>query len=110
MQELNVQHFYYIFSIVGSIGAVGIAIINLIAILRQNLILATMKKELAELELRIITKLNGTYVRTELCHAFHDNTDKRLDKMEDKINDIFTMLDRRISPRPPKDPQVEFEA
>jgi hypothetical protein len=46
-------------------------LLNAFMLFRQQAILATMKKEMAELELRIISRLNGLYVRTELCNERH---------------------------------------
>jgi len=53
-------------------------LLNAFMLFRQQAILATMKKEMAELELRIISRLNGLYVRTELCNERHKYVDETL--------------------------------
>jgi hypothetical protein len=53
-------------------------LLNAFMLFRQQAILATMKKEMAELELRIIFRLNGLYVRTELCNERHKYVDETL--------------------------------
>jgi predicted MPP superfamily phosphohydrolase len=63
-------------------------LLNAFMLFRQQAILATMKKEMAELELRILFRLNDTHIRADLCNERHQNT---LDSIE-VLDKAFTRL------------------
>ena len=46
---------------------------------QNRALLAEVRRELAELENRIITRINGTFVRTSECHLRDDHLRERLD-------------------------------
>ena len=46
--------------------------------LQNRALLAEVRKELAELETRIITRINGTYVRAGECRLREENVTERL--------------------------------
>lgn len=46
--------------------------------LQNRALLAEVRKELAELEQRIFLRINGTYVRTEICQLKEDHLHERL--------------------------------
>lgn len=82
------QQHYYLIAIYISIGTILMTALNFIMALRQNVILATLKKEMAELELRIIEKLNATYLRTEIFNAKHE-------VVLEKLRDLEVHADKR---------------
>ena len=53
--------------------------------LQNRALLAEVRKELAELENRIIIRINGTYVRSGECHLREENVHARLESLTDEI-------------------------
>jgi hypothetical protein len=53
--------------------------------LQNRALLAEVRKELAELENRIITRINGTYVRAGECQLREQLVHERLANMVDEI-------------------------
>ncbi len=53
--------------------------------LQNRALLAEVRKELAELENRIITRINGTFVRASECHLRQENVHVRLDSIVEEI-------------------------
>ena len=53
--------------------------------LQNRALLAEVRKELAELENRIITRTNGTYVRAGECQLREELVQERLDKLMKEI-------------------------
>lgn len=53
--------------------------------LQNRALLAEVRKELAELENRIITRINGTFVRTSECHLRDDHLRERLDALSEEL-------------------------
>ncbi|MEN6537167.1 MAG: hypothetical protein ABFD89_26155 [Bryobacteraceae bacterium] len=53
--------------------------------LQNRALLAEVRKELAELENRIITRINGTYVRAAECQLREDLVQERLNMVVDEI-------------------------
>lgn len=60
--------------------------------LQNRALLAEVRRELAELENRIITRINGTYVRAGECHL-------REELMQEKINS-FLAVSHKADPPP----------
>jgi hypothetical protein len=65
-------------------------LLNAFMLYRQQTILATMKQEMAELELRMISRLNGIYVRTELCGERHRNIMSTIDTLAKEVECVAT--------------------
>jgi hypothetical protein len=53
--------------------------------LQNRALLAEVRKELAELENRIFTRINGTYVRSGECRLREENVQARLESLVDEI-------------------------
>jgi len=53
--------------------------------LQNRALLAEVRKDLAELENRITTRINGTYVRSGECHLREENMHVRLDTLMQAI-------------------------
>jgi len=53
--------------------------------LQNRALLAEVRKELAEQESRIISRLNGLYVRSAECRLREDNVHMRLDSIAEEI-------------------------
>lgn len=53
--------------------------------LQNRALLAEVRKELAELENRIITRINGTFVRNSECHLREDHLRERLDALSEEL-------------------------
>ena len=53
--------------------------------LQNRALLAEVRKELAELENRIITRINGTYVRSAECSLREENVRARLELLVQEI-------------------------
>ena len=49
--------------------------------LQNRTLLAEVRKELAELENRIITRINGTFVRASECHLREEHLHERLEDL-----------------------------
>lgn len=56
--------------------------------LQNRALLAEVRKELAELENRIITRMNGTYVRTAECLLRNENVNSRLDDLAEEVRGL----------------------
>ena len=66
-----------------AIAAVGLisGLIGTYVGLQNRTLLAEVRKELAELENRIITRINGTYVRSTECKLRDDNMHERFESL-----------------------------
>jgi len=64
--------------------------------LKNQALLAEVRQELAELENRLITKINGTYVRTEECKL-------RTELIQGRINMLAAGM-HKAEPPPERDP------
>jgi hypothetical protein len=53
--------------------------------LQNRALLAEVRRELAELENRIITRINGTYVRAGECRLREDNMHARLEALVEEV-------------------------
>jgi hypothetical protein len=53
--------------------------------LQNRALLAEVRKELAELENRIITRINGTFVRSSECELREENVKARLEALVEEI-------------------------
>lgn len=53
--------------------------------LQNRALLAEVRKELAELENRIILRINGTYVRTSECRLRDENLQERIRVIADEV-------------------------
>jgi hypothetical protein len=53
--------------------------------LQNRALLAEVRKELAELENRIINRINGTYVRTSECHLRDEHLRERVDAIAESL-------------------------
>jgi len=53
--------------------------------LQNRALLAEVRKELAELENRIITRINGTYVRAGECKLREENVHARLEALVEML-------------------------
>ncbi len=56
--------------VVSGVGLVS-GLAGAYASLQARTILAEVRQQMAELETRIVTRINGTYVRTEVCRLKH---------------------------------------
>ena len=65
------------------IPAVGLVsgLIGAFVGLQNRALLAEVRKELAELENRIITRINGTYVRSSECKLRDENMHERIESL-----------------------------
>jgi len=53
--------------------------------LQNRALLAEVRRELAEIENRIIFKINGTYVRSQICQLREANVHERLDAIAEAL-------------------------
>jgi len=53
--------------------------------LQNRALLAEVRKELAELENRIITRINGTFVRASECHLREEHLHERLEDLAGEL-------------------------
>ena len=53
--------------------------------LQNRALLAEVRKELAELENRIFTRINGTYVRSGECRLREENVHARLESLMEEV-------------------------
>jgi len=70
--------------VIPAIGLVSGLIATYVS-LQNRALLAEVRKELAELENRIITRINGTYVRAAECQLREDLVQSRLNTVVDEI-------------------------
>ena len=66
--------------------------------LQNRALLAEVRKELAELENRIITRMNGTYVRTAECLLRNENVNSRLDALAEEVRNLSRLGMQREEP------------
>lgn len=71
-------------AIVPGIGLVSGLIATYVS-LQNRALLAEVRKELAELENRIITRINGTFVRSSECELREENVKARLEALMKEI-------------------------
>jgi len=69
------------------VPAIGLAsgLIATYVSLQNRALLAEVRKELAEQENRMISRLNGLYVRSAECRLREDNVHMRLDSIAEEI-------------------------
>lgn len=69
------------------IAAIGLVsgLIGAYVSLQNRALLAEVRRELAELENRIITRINGTYVRAGECRLREDNMHARLEALVEEV-------------------------
>ena len=72
--------------VVASIGLLGSGMAGYVSI-QNRLILTTMDRKLAELENRIVQRINGTYTRRELCDERKECIEGRLTRIEREVGD-----------------------
>lgn len=53
--------------------------------LQSRALLAEVRKEIAEMENRVISRINGTYVRSAECALREENVHQRLDVIVEEI-------------------------
>lgn len=70
--------------VIPAIGLVSGLIATYVS-LQNRALLAEVRKELAELENRIITRINGTYVRAAECQLREDLVQSRLNTVVEEI-------------------------
>jgi len=70
--------------LIGTIGLVSGSIGAYVS-LQNRALLAEVRRELAELENRIITRINGTYVRAGECRLREDNVHARLEALAEEV-------------------------
>lgn len=73
---------YYIIALIVAFGTAILAGINVAMTIRHNTMLTALNKEISTLELRILVKLEGTYVRTDMFKVQHENIMDKLTIME----------------------------
>lgn len=72
--------------LIAGIGLVS-GLIGAYVSLQNRALMSDVRRELAELENRIITRINGTYIRAGECHLREQNIHARLEAlMEDLRN------------------------
>ena len=71
-------------AIVPAVGLVSGLIATYVS-LQNRALLAEVRKELAELENRIITRINGTFVRASECHLREEHLHERLEDLADEL-------------------------
>ncbi|MGA9625850.1 MAG: hypothetical protein WBQ65_15360 [Bryobacteraceae bacterium] len=76
------EHFFEV--LVPAVGLVS-GLIGAFVGLQNRALLAEVRKELAELENQIFTRINGTYVRAGECHLREENMRVRLDTIVEAI-------------------------
>jgi hypothetical protein len=55
--------------------------------LQNRALLAEVRKELAELENRIISRINGTYIRRRECELIELNMHERVESLAERIRE-----------------------
>lgn len=70
--------------IVPGIGLISGLIATYVS-LQNRALLAEVRKELAELENRIITRINGTFVRSAECRLREENIKARLESLLEEV-------------------------
>ena len=75
---------YVVRLVVPSIALVSGLIATYVS-LQNRALLAEVRKELAELENRIILRINGTYVRTAECRLRDENLQERIRAITDEV-------------------------
>ncbi len=85
----NIQPIYYIFAAGLAIILTAATLANFVMALRQNLVIAKMDAKLAQLELKIMEKLNDGYVSVGVCELVekqnkdaHEKLDSRVSRLE----------------------------
>lgn len=70
--------------LIATVGLVS-GLIGAYVSLQNRVLLAEVRRELAELENRIITRINGTYVRAGECRLREDNMHARLEALVEEV-------------------------
>jgi hypothetical protein len=71
---------YLVRLIVPATGLISAFIATYVS-LQNRVLLAEVRKELAELENRVILRLNGTYIRRRECELREQNTHERVESL-----------------------------
>ncbi len=56
--------------------------------MQNRALLAEIRQEMAELETRLVTRINGTYVRTGECRLRGENLHARFDELAKDLNTL----------------------
>ena len=75
-------------SIVPIVGLIS-GLVGAYVSLQNRALLAEVRKELAELENRIILRINGTYARNAECALRHDNVHTRLEALTNEVREVI---------------------
>jgi hypothetical protein len=78
------EHHVFLQILIAAIGLVS-GLIGAYVGVQNRALLAEVRRELAELENRIITRINGTYVRAGECHLREENMHTRLKALVEEI-------------------------
>jgi hypothetical protein len=78
---VNEQFFQFLIPATGLISGLIGAYVGL----QNRALLAEVRKELAEMESRVILRLNGTYVRSQECNLRQDLLHERLASITDEM-------------------------
>ena len=62
--------------------------------LQNRALLAEVRQELAELEVRLISKINGTYVRRSECELRKGNLHERVDALAEDVRRISREMEQ----------------
>lgn len=76
------EHFFEV--LVPAVGLVS-GLIGAFVGLQNRALLAEVRKELAELENRIITRINGTYARNSECQMRSEHLHERLTELAEEV-------------------------
>jgi hypothetical protein len=76
------EHFFEV--LVPAVGLVS-GLIGAFVGLQNRALLAEVRKELAELENRIITRINGTYARNSECQMRSEHLHERLTERAEEV-------------------------
>lgn len=78
------EHHVFLQILIAAIGLVS-GLIGAYVGLQNRALLAEVRRELAELENRIITRINGTYVRAGECRLREENMHTRLEALVEEV-------------------------
>jgi hypothetical protein len=70
--------------LIAGVGLVS-GLIGAYVSLQNRALMADVRRELAELENRIITRINGTYIRAGECHLREQNIHARLEALAEDV-------------------------
>lgn len=70
--------------LIAGVGLVS-GLIGAYVSLQNRALMSDVRRELAELENRIITRINGTYIRAGECHLREQNIHARLEALAEDV-------------------------